>query len=114
MKKFILTMILILAVMALLCGCNKTAQENATATTSSQGTVQQGGTTTADNIDTTESTQYIPEHTDENEMEIITISPDADAQEPTVYQTEPDAHEKETENNQEASTVIELPFIPVI
>lgn len=114
MKKFSLVILsIIVVVLVVFCGCSVDEGQNSQATTASQSSTDVTVTSAVDNKEATEATQYIPEHTDENELEIMTVPNIPVKQESTPSQSTTEASTADGGDFIQSETKIELPFVPV-
>lgn len=111
-KVFIITLIVLVLSLTVLCGCNKEA-ENISAGTATV-TAQNENSTTSATDESGFDSQYIPDNTEENELEILTI-PQADGSSNETQPTENTTQTPATSgaDNAQSETKIELPFVPV-
>lgn len=113
MKKAIIIVLAVLAVtLTVFCGCGKEPDSVSTepATTKSQNEPD----TTSPTEESVNDSQYIPDNTEENELEILTV-PQTDAYAEETQPTESTAQitEPTVNDNTQGETKIELPFVPI-
>ncbi len=114
MKKISLAILLITVIaLVVLCGCSRDAEDIPEPTAVSQYSTDVTVTSAVDNKEATEATQYIPEHTDENELEILTVPNIPVKQESTPSHSTTESSTADGGNFIQSETKIELPFVPV-